>query len=187
VDLADRLVQLRKAHGWTQVYAAEVIDIQQSYLSKLENGHYVPSAEVLLKLCNAYNIKSDELLSSNPKKVKPTIFISVFLTIAVALILIGQLALIFPQTYYNYKTTPIELTAHPKVKLNFHLTDKYLGEKYVKTIDDVDYTFELIAQRTISRKENRWLITFGILIISFTLSYLAWPLIKKYIVNEKSE
>jgi DNA-binding XRE family transcriptional regulator len=32
MELADKLLQLRKTQGWTQASAAKKIDIQQSYL-----------------------------------------------------------------------------------------------------------------------------------------------------------
>ncbi len=40
--LGMELKRLRANKKWTQAYAAREIGIQQSYLSKLENGQFIP-------------------------------------------------------------------------------------------------------------------------------------------------
>ena len=173
MDLSQKLIQLRKARGWTQAHAAQHIDIQQSYLSKLENGHFVPSDEVISKICNAYHVKQAELTASKQtKSVDVTIKVSVLLTFSFCLILAGQFSLFFSQTYYNYKTQPLNINEKSTFVLSFHLTDQYLGENYIKTIAGTKYKFELVAQRDVPRKENGWLTALGILIMLSTLSYL---------------
>jgi len=168
MDLAEKLLQLRKQRGWTQALAAKNIDIQQSYLSKIENGHFTPSSDVIIKFCSAYDVKEEELLPSpayvvlTKKTFKLKLLIAMFFTMAISLLLVGQLALIYPQTYYNYKVIPSTSLSENSYILSFHLTDKYLGEQYIQKIDNVDHQFKLIAQRDISRKENRWLTAVGI-------------------------
>ena len=44
--LGERLRQLRQARDLTQPELADAIGIEQSYLSKLENDKYVPSADI---------------------------------------------------------------------------------------------------------------------------------------------
>ncbi|MCJ8319335.1 MAG: helix-turn-helix transcriptional regulator [Colwellia sp.] len=184
MDLAGKLLQLRKLRGWTQAHAAKNIDIQQSYLSKIENGHFTPSPEVMEKFCHAYNTSKEELLSApdvtnkvgDKGNLTLSLFIGLFFTLAISLLLIAQLALIYPQTYYNYKTIPLSSSHDKKYLLNFHLTDKYLGEQYIQKIDNVNYQFKLVAQREVSRKENRWLTAIGIffmvLALGFTLFFV---------------
>jgi len=174
MELADKLIQLRKAKGWTQANAANIIDIQQSYLSKLENGHYVPSSDVVDKLCIAYQIKSSELLSVPNKQLKTYSFVSVLLITSIMLLAAGYLSLFFPQTYYTYKATPVQSVQSEEVMLNFHLTDEYQGEIFLQNISGIEYKFKLIAQRKISRKENRWLIALGIVSFVVSFSYLAF-------------
>jgi transcriptional regulator with XRE-family HTH domain len=175
MNLSQKLIQLRKERGWTQAHAAQHIDIQQSYLSKLENGHFVPSDDVISKLCNAYNVKQEVLTQSKSKpkeNVNLTKRASILLTISFFLILAGQFSLFFSQTYYNYKAQPVDMNKKTSFVLNFHLTDQYLGEKYIETIEGNKYTFELVAQRDVPRKENGWLTAIGMLIMLSTVSYL---------------
>jgi len=172
MELSQKLIQLRKSRGWTQAHAAMQINIQQSYLSKLENGHFVPSDEVIAKLCDAYNVKQDELTGAKQRSnLDITIIASALLTIAFFLILVGQFSLLFPQTYYNYKAQPLEVTPKASYVLNFHVTDQYLGENYTQIIEGDKYVFKLVAQRKIPRQENGWLTVIGIIIMLSTLSY----------------
>lgn len=53
--------QCREKLKWTQLEAAAKIEIEQSYLSKLETGKFNPSEEVFKKLVDVYQIKIDEL------------------------------------------------------------------------------------------------------------------------------
>ena len=54
MKLGDKLRLLREQRQWTQPQAAEHIGIEQSYLSKLENDHSVPSVEVFRRIVEAY-------------------------------------------------------------------------------------------------------------------------------------
>lgn len=164
MDLAEKLVQLRKGLGWTQAIAAKKITIQQSYLSKLESGQYLPSEEVINKICLAYEVKTEELLPS-PKKKKNNDYIWIISSvIGLIFILVGYFSLVFPQTYYTYKVKSVDVLSS-KQHINYHLSDHYQGEKYRQTFDDVKYEYSLVAQRDISRAENRWLIACGCLLI----------------------
>jgi len=60
----DNLRTLRLARGLTQPALAEKADIEQSYLSKLENGRSRPSDEVLTRLAQALET-SPETLQGN--------------------------------------------------------------------------------------------------------------------------
>ena len=178
MELADKLVQLRKELGWTQAIAAKKISIQQSYLSKLESGQYIPSEEVINKVCLAYNIKSQELLPTPQKNRHAHNVTIASAIIGLVLILVGYFSLVFPQTYYTYRVKSlgsVELQNH----INYHLSDHYQGEKYLQSFDDVNYEYSLVAQRDISRAENRWLIAFGCLFIFLPLTTSIYKLKKK--------
>lgn len=164
MDLADKLVILRKESGWTQAIAAKKITIQQSYLSKLESGQYQPSEEVINNICLAYNVKPEELLPppiKNSNSHNITIFSCV---IGLIFILLGYFSLVFPQTYYTYKVKSLVGTTSQQL-INYHVSDHYQGEKYLQVFDDVKYEYSLVAQRDISRAENRWLIALGCLFV----------------------
>lgn len=57
----ENLRTLRLARGLTQPALAEKADIEQSYLSKLENGRSKPSEEVLTRLAQALEVKAEAL------------------------------------------------------------------------------------------------------------------------------
>ncbi|MFK8011102.1 MAG: helix-turn-helix domain-containing protein [Marinicellaceae bacterium] len=62
------LRECREANGWTQPDAASKIEIEQSYLSKLETGKSYPSEEIFNKLIAIYQINISTLyekISSN--------------------------------------------------------------------------------------------------------------------------
>ncbi|PCI64326.1 MAG: hypothetical protein COB37_01750 [Kordiimonadales bacterium] len=56
MKFGEYLRQRREANGWTQPEAAARADIEQSYLSKLENSKSYPSEEIFSKLVAAYEI-----------------------------------------------------------------------------------------------------------------------------------
>ena len=68
-DMGDRLKQLRKARGLTQLAVQMKTGIEQALLSKFENGERVPPTETLVKLADFYEVSADYLLcrTDNPK------------------------------------------------------------------------------------------------------------------------
>ena len=53
----------RAERGWTQPEAATRAKIEQSYLSKLENGRSIPSGDTYHRLVDAYGIDAQEMVS----------------------------------------------------------------------------------------------------------------------------
>ena len=58
-----RIKELRKARGWSQEKLAELMNIGERNLSKIECGLNFLSADALVSLCNAFNVQPQELLS----------------------------------------------------------------------------------------------------------------------------
>jgi len=63
MTLGEKLKTLRERKQWTQPQAADAIGIEQSYLSKLENDHSVPSLEVFRRLVTAYETSVAEVIA----------------------------------------------------------------------------------------------------------------------------
>ena len=65
----NRLRQLRKSKGYTQVRVQMETGIEQDLLSKYENAERVPPTETLVKLADYYNVSVDYLLcrTDNPQ------------------------------------------------------------------------------------------------------------------------
>lgn len=65
----NRLRQLRKAKGYTQIRVQMETGIEQALLSKYESGERIPPTETLLKLADFYRVSVDYLLcrTDNPQ------------------------------------------------------------------------------------------------------------------------
>lgn len=61
MSFKENLRTLRLARGLTQPALAEKAGIEQSYLSKLENGRSQPSEDVLARLAQALDVKAEAL------------------------------------------------------------------------------------------------------------------------------
>ena len=53
--------RLRNSIGITQQKLADLCNIDVTYLSKIENGHVLPSKKLILKLAEIFNINAEEL------------------------------------------------------------------------------------------------------------------------------
>jgi transcriptional regulator with XRE-family HTH domain len=56
MNVGEKLRQLRHDRNLTQPELAEAIGIEQSYLSKLENGKYVPSSDVFRRILEVFKL-----------------------------------------------------------------------------------------------------------------------------------
>jgi DNA-binding XRE family transcriptional regulator len=52
--------QIREKNNWTQRKLAELLGCTYPYISKIENGHFVASAVILVKLSEVLKEKCDE-------------------------------------------------------------------------------------------------------------------------------
>ncbi|WP_440054563.1 helix-turn-helix domain-containing protein [Pseudoalteromonas sp. T1lg65] len=62
MTLGQYIRQLRTAKGYSQPDLAELMNVEQSYLSKLENDKSVPSNDMFRKLLTAFNLTLDECM-----------------------------------------------------------------------------------------------------------------------------
>ena len=61
MKFGDYIRQKRESAGWAQPEAAAKIDIEQSYLSKLETGKSYPSNDIFRRLEAAYSLDMDDM------------------------------------------------------------------------------------------------------------------------------
>ena len=61
---SDRLKQLRKKKKLSQEKLSEFLGYYPNYIGKLETGVHAPSADVLLKLSEYFNVSIDYLLGN---------------------------------------------------------------------------------------------------------------------------
>ena len=68
-DVKNNLKLLRQQNGYTQIAVQMKTGIEQSLLSKFENGERIPPTETLLRLADFYGVSIDYILcrTDNPK------------------------------------------------------------------------------------------------------------------------
>ena len=64
----NRLKELRKSAGLTQISLQMKTGIEQALLSKFENGERIPPTETLMTLADFYNVSMDYIMgrTNNP-------------------------------------------------------------------------------------------------------------------------
>ena len=65
--MQNRLKELRKRRGYTQISLQMHTGIEQALLSKFENGERVPPTETLLRLAEFYDVSIDYILCRTDK------------------------------------------------------------------------------------------------------------------------
>ena len=63
IRIGKNIQAIRKSHGYTQEKLAEAIECSPRYIGDVEQDRSKPSYEVLVKLCNLFNIGLDEIFS----------------------------------------------------------------------------------------------------------------------------
>lgn len=63
MKLSDKLVELRKAKGWSQEDFAEKLDVSRQAISRWENGTALPDAQNVLRISKLFNVTTDYLLN----------------------------------------------------------------------------------------------------------------------------
>ena len=63
IKIGKKFQTIRKSHGYTQEKLAEAIECSPRYIGDIEQDRSKPSYEVLVKLCNLFNIGLDDIFS----------------------------------------------------------------------------------------------------------------------------
>lgn len=61
-----RIMQRRKACGYTQEQLSEEIGLSKNHISSVERGHQVPTTQRIIKLCNVLGETPDYYLIGTP-------------------------------------------------------------------------------------------------------------------------
>lgn len=151
-SLGKELKRLRSDKKWTQAFAAREIGIQQSYLSKLENGQFIPSPEVIEKLKRCYGEACFDCYlpvttsTKVPLKKLPILSFTL-LIISLMVWLCATYEIFYAETYFTYQAKQEDFLA-------FNVTQQYQGERFIEG----DVTYQIVGERQVSRIENRFLI-----------------------------
>ena len=63
--LADKLIQLRKQHGWSQEQLAEQLNVSRQSVSKWESGLSIPDLDKIIKMSEIFGVSTDYLLKDD--------------------------------------------------------------------------------------------------------------------------
>lgn len=63
IKIGKNIQAIRKSHGYTQEKLAEAIDVSTRYVSDIEQDNSKPSYEVLVRICNLFQIGLDQIFS----------------------------------------------------------------------------------------------------------------------------
>ena len=65
MDLGTKIKNIRYNNNISQFEMAKILEINRNYLSRIETNKSLPTAEVLAKLAESFNISIDSLLGIN--------------------------------------------------------------------------------------------------------------------------
>ena len=63
IKIGKNLQHIRKSNGYTQEKLAENIEVSVRYISDIEQDRAKPSYEVLIRICNLFEITLDQVFS----------------------------------------------------------------------------------------------------------------------------
>ena len=63
IKIGKQLQAIRKSNGYTQEKIAEEVGVSPRYISDVEQDRAKPSYEILVKMCNIYNVGLDQIFS----------------------------------------------------------------------------------------------------------------------------
>ena len=62
VNLAERLYQIRQESELSQARLAELAGVDRKTINRIENGHFSPALDTIVRLCVALGVKPADLL-----------------------------------------------------------------------------------------------------------------------------
>lgn len=63
IKIGKNIQEIRKSYGYTQEKLAEKIDVSTRYISDIEQDKSKPSYEILVRICNLFQIGLDSIFS----------------------------------------------------------------------------------------------------------------------------
>jgi len=73
MTIGEKIRKLRKDRDLPQTKFSEMIGIHLNHLRKCEGGKSIPSAEIIQKICKAFNVSADFLLLDETSENKPAV------------------------------------------------------------------------------------------------------------------
>lgn len=70
MNLADKIISLRKQQGWSQEELAEKLDVSRQSVSKWEGGQSTPDISKIIALSDLFCVSTDYLLKQDSQQIK---------------------------------------------------------------------------------------------------------------------
>jgi transcriptional regulator with XRE-family HTH domain len=177
MKLGEKIKQLRNDAGYTQPELAEKAQIEQSYLSKLENEKGSPSFEVISKIAAAFDIEVMTLIDSlsmsylqenlqhlpeiaiklaarreakNQRMRRSYVLSAIAIILGIALVILGNSRTVFPESVYQYKSMGLI----EKGEVNSHFQTSLLRE-----LDETREKTKQRIEKNVSRLEEELMLT----------------------------
>ena len=71
MPLADKIIELRKKQGWSQIDLADRLDVSRQSVSKWEMAQAVPELDKIIKMSELFAVTTDYLLKDDAPKPDP--------------------------------------------------------------------------------------------------------------------
>ena len=71
MPLADKIMELRKKQGWSQIDLADRLDVSRQSVSKWEMAQAVPELDKIIKMSELFSVTTDYLLKDDTPKPDP--------------------------------------------------------------------------------------------------------------------
>ena len=183
--IAKNISNLRKENKLTQLELAEKMNYSDKAVSRWERGETLPDIDVLLKLCDLFNVKFEYLISENPsessKKKTNKAEIGNKLTIALLAVsivwLIATFIYVYSEIIFNTSTWKIFIWAVPATFLVGQVANILWGNRKIGLALTSGFCWTLLASIYIQYLSlNMWLIF--LLGIPIQVSLILWSNLK---------
>lgn len=159
MDFGEKIKSLRQERSWTQPQLAQEMGVEQSYLSKLENGKSIPSPDTFSLLMRVFEQRADELLADvnsqfvrdklahipavasvvNSRNSKVFFQAKRWLLVSAALCVLGigiffaaHYGWLFPERVYNYRSSGVVLAGEPGNVFETQLNRSGTGDAFLE-------------------------------------------------------
>ena len=117
IEIADRLIKLRKNHGYSQEELADKLGLSRQAVSKWERAEASPDTDNLICLAKLYDVSLDELLSTDEESFEMEPHLKYNLETEIESILIEIYNKNFPCNEKNINSKEINLNILIKIIL----------------------------------------------------------------------
>lgn len=62
LSLAEKLYELRQDNDLSQARLAEIAGVDRKTINRIENGHFSPALDTIVRLCTALNVSPSDLV-----------------------------------------------------------------------------------------------------------------------------